>query len=322
MSDTATPPSSATPSTLAYRRVVIAIDSDPLSHEVVRYVARFVTKQTAVRIVTSVADPRALMPAAAGIMLDWAMIRDELRTAAQAALGEASALSREYGIEPEVDILDLAMIGARAPDALQTAADTWGADLLAIGSHRRNALERLMMGPSAAPVVRRSHCPVLLLPEHAAERRHVPPLRIMVAIDGSPTSRLALREAPRLAGPHTQFHVVYMIDRAVRFSDVVPIDALYRAFVEEGERALADANMTLLAHRCEGEATVLETHRINDDVPHALVRESETWQADLLVMGTHGRRGPARWFLGSVAERVVRLAALPLLLVRHPGLAA
>lgn len=318
MNDNATVFSRPTPSTRPYRRIVIAVDPEPLSQEVAHYVARLAGKEAAVRVITAVADPRALLPAAAGVMLDWATIRDELRSAAQATLEKTSSLLRAYGIEPETDTLDLAMTGVRTPDALQTAAHAWGAELLAIGSHRRNWLQRLMMGATAAPVVRRSHCPVLLLPEHAAEKRQVPPLRIMVAVDGSPTSQLALHEALRFAGPRTRFHVVYMLDRAVRFSDVMPIDALYRAFVEEGERALAEGNRTLLAHRCEGDATMLETQRTNDDVPHALVRESSAWRADLLVIGTHGRRGPARWFLGSVAERVVRLAPLPLLLVRHP----
>jgi nucleotide-binding universal stress UspA family protein len=61
---------------------------------------------------------------------------------------------------------------------------------------------------------------------------------------------------------------------------------------------------------------LLKTRRTRDDIPHSIVRDVGEWNADLLVLGTHGRRGLARWFLGSVAARTARLADTPVLLAR------
>jgi nucleotide-binding universal stress UspA family protein len=63
------------------------------------------------------------------------------------------------------------------------------------------------------------------------------------------------------------------------------------------------------------EAALVDTETSNDDIAHAIVREAQRWNADLLALGTHGRRGPARWLLGSVASRVARIATTPLMLV-------
>jgi nucleotide-binding universal stress UspA family protein len=61
---------------------------------------------------------------------------------------------------------------------------------------------------------------------------------------------------------------------------------------------------------------LIEKRPDQDDIAHAIAREAESWRADLLVLGTHGRRGPARWLLGSVASRVARITKTPLMLVR------
>jgi nucleotide-binding universal stress UspA family protein len=303
---------------IPYQRIAFGVDCDSLPQQAALYVARLTAgTQAAVRVVTVVANPRALLPAASSAMVDWAAVHDELCKAAQAMLDEIRKVLAQSGLEAETELVDLAQTGGRIPDALEAAVDAWKADLLVVGSHRRHGIDRWLMGSTAVPVVRRSNRPVLLLPEHTSEHRQVPPRRIMVAIDGSATSQQALREALRLAGPHSEFHAVHMVDRAVRLSHILPIDALYRQFGEHDERAVAEARKALTEHRCRGDAIILETHRVSDDVPHALVRACDEWQADLLVMGTHGQRRAAKWFLGSVAERVARLAPLPLMLVRH-----
>jgi nucleotide-binding universal stress UspA family protein len=61
---------------------------------------------------------------------------------------------------------------------------------------------------------------------------------------------------------------------------------------------------------------LIKTLTTHDDVPHAIVRDTAEWNGDLLVLGTHGRRGIARWLLGSVAARTARLVDTPVLLAR------
>lgn len=67
------------------------------------------------------------------------------------------------------------------------------------------------------------------------------------------------------------------------------------------------------------QAALIETQGIGEDVAGALQREAVRWDADVVVIGTHGRRGLAHAMLGSVAEKFIRLATMPVLLVRGPA---
>jgi nucleotide-binding universal stress UspA family protein len=67
----------------------------------------------------------------------------------------------------------------------------------------------------------------------------------------------------------------------------------------------------------ETELIVIDT--LNRRIPEAIADDAEAWPADLIVIGTHGRRGLSRLFVGSVAEGVVRLAAKPVLLIPLPA---
>jgi nucleotide-binding universal stress UspA family protein len=93
---------------------------------------------------------------------------------------------------------------------------------------------------------------------------------------------------------------------------------LEEAFVEEGKVILAAAAKVFAELPNQAETAAVETAPARDDVAHAIIRDAQQWNADLVVVGTHGRRGVARWFLGSVAARTARLAGTPLLLAR-PG---
>jgi nucleotide-binding universal stress UspA family protein len=144
--------------------------------------------------------------------------------------------------------------------------------------------------------------------------------KIAVAMDGSETASLALAEALRLAKPEGAtlllLHVCEELplmwepdgSTAVVTKDV--LDAL--------NRTAADM---LEARRREAAASGLpvETRLVTDFSGHvgtAISHEAKTWGAELLVIGTHGRRGLDRLLLGSVAEGVTRTAAIPVLLIR------
>jgi nucleotide-binding universal stress UspA family protein len=119
----------------------------------------------------------------------------------------------------------------------------------------------------------------------------------------------------RFATRNAHVHAVYVVDRAVRLSDLVPIDMLENAFIDEGKAVLANAEPILRSATSSATTALLKTEIAGDDVAHAIVRAAAQWHAELVEMGTHGRRGMARWALGSVAQRVAQLTSVPLLLV-------
>jgi nucleotide-binding universal stress UspA family protein len=89
---------------------------------------------------------------------------------------------------------------------------------------------------------------------------------------------------------------------------------LRNRLVEEGKELGAEFAAAMAAQGVKGELAVGEASSL-DDVSVVVLKAAADFNADLLVMGTHGRRGFQRLILGSVAERCVRQATLPVLLI-------
>lgn len=141
--------------------------------------------------------------------------------------------------------------------------------------------------------------------------------RIMVAVDGSDTAERGLQEAIRLAKDQkARLAITHVIDIVVvngeeGFSETV-MDTMRdyaRDTLDKARKAAMDAGIDAEVQAPE---IVTSGYRVADKI----VELARDWKADLLVIGTHGRRGFSRMLLGSVAEGVVRLAPCPLLLVR------
>jgi nucleotide-binding universal stress UspA family protein len=142
--------------------------------------------------------------------------------------------------------------------------------------------------------------------------------RILVALDGSQTASAALDAAIRLAhDAGAQLQPLYVIDIPVLAYDVPGFDpSIVRdAYVEEGRIVCTDAQARMTHAGVDGTPRSVEVELGRGDVAQCIERTAADWHADLIVMGTHGRRGVQRLVLGSVAERVLRNAHRPVLLV-------
>ncbi|WP_116135429.1 universal stress protein [Trinickia diaoshuihuensis] len=296
-------------------RVLIAVDSTTASEHALVYAKGMIAPGGRVRLVSVAENPRTLMPMGAFASEVLASAHEELLRDANEALTRAYAALADSGFQIETEAIDLSKHGSDVTHALMDAARNWQAQLLVVGARQHHGLLRWIEGSVSTPLASLAQCPVLIVPVAYRTDALLSPGRILFAVDASSQATEALRKGLQFATHTTAGRAIYVIDRAVRLGDFVPIDVLENAFVEEGTRVLA-AVEPLVADRCGQASTALvETKRTSDDVAHAIVREAHDWRADLLVMGTHGRRGPSRWILGSVAERVARLTDLPLLLV-------
>lgn len=142
--------------------------------------------------------------------------------------------------------------------------------------------------------------------------------RILVALDGSPTASGALDAAIRFAhDTGAELRPLYVIDIPVLAYDVPGFDpSIVRdAFVEEGRIICTDAGARMTRAGVKGTPCSAEVELGVEDIAQCIERIAAEWHADLIVMGTHGRRGVRRLVLGSVAERVLRNAHRPVLLV-------
>jgi nucleotide-binding universal stress UspA family protein len=142
--------------------------------------------------------------------------------------------------------------------------------------------------------------------------------RILVPVDGSSASRRGLAEALKLAkGLNASIRLVHVVDAFVTDATVGPTpyyEQWIAALREGGKITLQEAVKFAQAQGVDPESVLIDTigHRASE----IIIEQARQWPADLIVMGTHGRRGVRRLLMGSDAEVVVRQAPVPVLLVR------
>lgn len=145
--------------------------------------------------------------------------------------------------------------------------------------------------------------------------------RILVPVDGSATSNKALVAALQLARESQgRVRVVHAVDELAYLSGYEASVDLLSMVREQAARVLEEGMEMARAAGVPVESHLLDAagQRLGDLVAD----EARTWEADLIVVGTHGRRGLGRVLLGSGAEQVIRQAPVPVLVVRSDGPAA
>lgn len=144
--------------------------------------------------------------------------------------------------------------------------------------------------------------------------------RILVPIDGSKPSDLGVAEAIKIAklsgGSICLIHVIneYLAIQGAYYSA-----ELAAALREQGDTLLKDAKVRVESNGVKVDTAALDGIKgMSSDL---IVEYARQWPAQLIVMGTHGRRGLSRLALGSDAENVLRMAPVPVLLVRGADVA-
>ncbi len=141
---------------------------------------------------------------------------------------------------------------------------------------------------------------------------------ILVPIDGSQTAELGLREAiglaSRLAARIRLMHVIS--DRPWLYSGTSPevFDEILTHLRSSGESIIHEAKVAVRAAGVEVDHRLLEAP--GDQAGEFIVAEAQGWPAQLIVCGTHGRRGLRRVLMGSDAQYIVTHSPVPVLLVR------
>lgn len=144
--------------------------------------------------------------------------------------------------------------------------------------------------------------------------------RILVAVDGSMTSELALIQATRLA--KEQKSSLFIVNVVNEYNDheliIYNIDPTQydRELTDEGHKILNKMQTIAEEMGVHAKTALLEIRSRKDRIAEEIILAVKHFKADLLVVGTHGRRGFSHFFLGSVAENVIWIAPIPVLLFR------
>jgi len=233
----------------------------------------------------------------------------DLRAFAQRKLDASRAAIEKQGVRCSAEIVE------DIPGfAVAAAAKRTNADLIVMGSRGLTGLKHALLGSVAERTVRTAPCPVLTV-KH--EDKGALKLRtILVPMDFSASSHKALEIAKELAKSAGPAHLILV------HAYYVPIE-LEQFLIQQGDpvlERLSEAVTKDLEKILTGlqDAGISSEYLANRGAPERLIVElAKQKHADLIVMGTHGRRGLAHMLLGSVAERVVRTAECPVMTVQE-----
>jgi nucleotide-binding universal stress UspA family protein len=213
-------------------------------------------------------------------------------------------------------------VGARASilrgmpvQQINETAKELKSDLVVMGTRGRTGLAHILLGSTAEGVVRGAPCPVLTVRSVGADEQPVRVTRIVVPVDFSDCSleamEYAVQAARQFAAAVTILHVIEPASYGLDFTINHAGDA-EKAAAALGRRL--DEFVTL----CKGQGIEAE-RRLRSGAPGAVIPSvAQESGADLIVMGTHGRRGFSHLVSGSVAEAVLRHAPCPVLTVKSP----
>lgn len=231
---------------------------------------------------------------------------DALEREGEAVVAAAAERAAERGVSTVTDVVRGAVAGAITDYAVENDVD-----LVAMPTHGRTGLERLLLGSVTERVLRTAPVPVLALrPDEDAGR--YPSRNVLVPTDGSDCAAAALDHGIAIAAETgATLHVLSVVDVASLGADVhsqVQVDSLEadaRAVVESATAAAEAAGVESVAGSVEAGSSI---HR-------AILSYADENDVDLVAMGTHGRSGLDRILLGSVTEKTLRTAPAPVLAV-------
>jgi nucleotide-binding universal stress UspA family protein len=206
-------------------------------------------------------------------------------------------------------------------------AEQNGADVVALATHARQAVERQIFGSTVDTLVAHSHLPLLLIPPHVTMRPEPSFANILVPLDGSPLAEQALGmllgltrasaspDAIREESAKWEITLFTVIARRALMGEAL-------AYLDEVETRLRASGLPLEAGISKqiqlGSARGAIVAAANHGMRAAQSTPSSAGAFDLLALATHGRGGLGRWVYGSVARYALSQVAVPVLLL-HPA---
>lgn len=139
--------------------------------------------------------------------------------------------------------------------------------------------------------------------------------RILVPVDGSDTSGKALAAAIGIARERRgQIHLVHCVDELAYLGAYDYAGAVINLVRENGTKVLSEAADACRAAGVDAVSTFID--QPGQRLGATIAKQATEWSADLIVVGTHGRRGVDRLVMGSGAEQIIRMAPVPVLVIR------
>ena len=303
-------------------RILVPLDGSDFAERALSPAVALATRHGAEIHLLSVVSNVPIVPVSFAdpiLVPDW-LDQEEarLRGYVERAAAKIAARSGELRVEARVRV-------GRVGETITGVADELDIDLVVLTTHGRGPVRRAWLGSTADELLRSLERPLLLLSPTAAGERLFADGQIhhvMVPLDGSEAAEAAL-DAVSLVFPATG-DVRLTLASVVEEGFPLPTAYLPHVVSEESFREerikTAAAYLATVSQRLGNEGTgLLETHVLTaHDAAHGLLGYSSEAEADVIALVTHGRGGVARFLVGSVADKLVRGAEIPVLIARRP----
>jgi nucleotide-binding universal stress UspA family protein len=242
---------------------------------------------------------------------------EEILERTNAAIGEAADRLKRAGLTAAPRVVS----GDPRTMIIETAREI-GADLVIVGAQSSTGVAGFLLGSVAKSVLHLAHCSV-----EVARYTHRPPgqqgMRILLAVDESDFSTAAARVIAARPWPQgTEVRVMSAVDLAPSFLqaafeppfvDTKGMEELREQAVERAENCITEAREILSD---AGLRTSEYLSVLLEDPKKAILDQAKDWNAELIMVGSHGRRGFQRFMLGSVSEAVAMHATCTVEIVR------
>jgi len=312
-----------------FERILIPLDGSPRAELILSQIDRILRWEDSEVLLLRLVGPVAN----SGVDEEDRSLMDETRHAAERYIQDQVKRFEERGAKARGRV----MVGSTAEGILEVAQEE-GSTLIAMTTHGRTGLSRWFMGSVAEKVVRASDVPVLLVrsfrptPQGTVEPatgEELPFRNLLVPTDGSPASLAAAGPAEKFARLfNSEIFVLHVERPVVSPGAILPgMEAGSMPPPSEPTPSLDDEATREAAERFR-RAGLRVTRRTVLGDPAAEIIDQASAGIDLIALATRGRSGFSRWLTGSVTERVLRHAAVPLLIVpeertkadrSHPG---
>jgi len=194
-------------------------------------------------------------------------------------------------------------------------------DLIMMGTHGWTGFNRVLFGSVAERVIQRAPCPVLSIPHREAadvsamHTLQMLPRQVVLPMEFSDCSMDAYEYAVQIAkwfdAPLTLVHAIEPLSYSLDFTLTHPLQE--KTNRDKVEKRLSDLTTVLSDQGLTARYELLDTPTVD-----GILETSAVQQADLIVMGTHGRKGLSRMVLGSTAGKVLEQSPYPVLTVKSP----
>lgn len=281
-------------------RILVPVDGSDLATAALDHALEFATARDATVSLLSVADTNE--PSQTRLGTD---VVDVLEREGEATVSDARERAEEYDVTVTTDVVQ-----GIPHEAIVEYAATRDIDLVVMGTHGRDGLERYVLGSVAERVVNTAPMPVLTVPA-VADAPTYPYRSVLVPTDGSDHAMAAVGMGADVAIRHdATLHLLAVLEDSIlgAIGDRTERESQANELLEDAESIARDAGLGDVVTAVE-----------SGSVPREITSYADSAGIDLVVMGTHGRTGLDQRLLGSITERVLRTASVPVLTTNRPA---